>query len=78
MPAERITITLPKEMAEDIRKAAAARRESVSKFVAQALIAARQMDLRSWMIEGYQEMAEENHRLAEESLAIAQETWPRD
>lgn len=78
MATQRITITLPARLAQEVRKEARKGKRSVSSVVAEALAKREEERIRQLMIEGYKAMAEENERMAEEFLPAAAEALPDD
>ena len=78
MATERLSITLPKQMAKSVREEARKTRRPVSRVIADALKERDEAHQRELMIRGYKEAAEENRRFAEEALPLALETWPED
>lgn len=76
MPAERLTITLPRETAEYARQVARRRGKSRSAIVAEALEALRQAEMERELAEGYRAMAAESRRFAREAMALSAGTWP--
>ncbi len=78
MTTERITVTLPSEIAERLRREGKEQRKPVSRLVAEALAAQEEQRIRQRMIEGYKAVAAENLKFAEEALPLALETWPDD
>ena len=75
---QRITITLPSQTLDRIRKEAREKRRPVSQIIADALHQEEEGRRRERMIEGYKATREENLRFAEEALPLALETWPSD
>lgn len=78
MSMQRITITLPSEMASRVRKRAKATKRPISRIVRDAVALQDQEEIRQSMIEGYIATREENRKLAEEWFEIGAETWPDD
>ena len=76
--SKRLTITLPDNLAADLRREAATTRKPVSRIIAQAVITRKEQITRQLMAKGYREMAAEGRKMAEESLTAALETWPND
>ena len=79
MPAtmENITVSVPSRLVtvvEEIVKEEKTNRSRVISKCIEDMAIKRTIRL---MEEGYREMADENRRLAEQSLSIAPETWPR-
>jgi len=73
-----MTITVPENLGNSIRKEARAQKKPVSRVVVEALEAQERERVRQRMIEGYKAMAEENERLAEEWAVLDHETLPDD
>ena len=78
MSTQRITITLPDDMADRLRKEARKRQRPVSRLVADAILEQEKERILQLMAEGYREAAALNKELAEEFWPIASETWPDD
>jgi len=78
MSAQRITITLPRELADRLRKEARDTRKPVSRLVAEAVASREQHEVEQRMIRGYKEAAALNRRLAEEALPAIGEILPPD
>jgi predicted transcriptional regulator len=78
MTSDRMSITLPHDLANRIRSKAKAAKRPVSRIIAEELRKAEEEEIRQRMIEGYKAMAEENRKLAEEFLPLAAEVWPDD
>lgn len=76
--AQKISISLPSELASFLTTAAKAARLSRSRYLAQFLRERVREEEQRLMIEGYQAMADENRRLAEEKVSVAMEVWPKD
>jgi len=75
---ERFTISLPDELAGDVRRRARKAKRPVSHVIADALRAQETADLRERMREGYRTVADESRAFSEAALPIAMETWPED
>jgi predicted transcriptional regulator len=73
-----MTITLPSDTAERLRKESRQKRRPVSRLIYDALEEQNRQSVRERMIEGYKATREENQRLAEEWLPLTLETWPSD
>jgi len=73
-----MTISLPDEIADDVRRRARKRRSSVSGVIADALRKNAEEEIRERMREGYRAMADEDRRLAEEALPAIREILPDD
>lgn len=73
----RLTISLPHNLVSFTDEIASERKISRSKVVSECLNEFAQKRNLELMEEGYKAMAEENRLLAEQSLPIALETWPR-
>ncbi len=78
MSTQRLTITLPAAVAEQIRKEAKRKKHPISRVIAEALIEQERERIRQLMIEGYIATREESRKIAEEFWPIAGETWPID
>lgn len=78
MSTQRITITLPAEIADRLRREGKEKRKPVSRLVAEVLAAHEEESIRQRMIEGYKECAALNKQIAEELWPIVSETWPDD
>lgn len=79
MPAKtkNMSLSIPSRLfsvVEEIVKEEKTTRSKVVSRCIEDMVRKRTMRL---MEEGYREMADENRRLAEQSLSIAPETWPR-
>jgi predicted transcriptional regulator len=75
---ERLTISLPDDVAENVRKRARKSKKPVSRVIADALRQQERAELEERMREGYRAVAEENRRLAEEALPAILEVLPDD
>ena len=73
----KLTISLPKSLISFADEVASEKNISRSKVVAECLREVADKRMIAEMEEGYKAMAEENRLLAEQSLPIAIETWPR-
>jgi len=77
---EKVTITLPKDVMDAVRREAPPR--GYSSFIAEAVayfIQARERKaLRERLVEGYQATAEADRRLAEEWRPLEEESWNRE
>jgi len=73
----KLTISLPKSLISFADEIASEKNISRSKVVAECLREMADKRMIAEMEEGYKAMAEENRLLAEQSLPIALETWPR-
>jgi metal-responsive CopG/Arc/MetJ family transcriptional regulator len=71
----RLTISLPKELADFADTLAKDRKRQRSRIFAKLLAEKKQAMLQQAMIEGYQTTAEENRRFAEEAMPLAAEVW---
>jgi metal-responsive CopG/Arc/MetJ family transcriptional regulator len=75
---EKVTLTLPSEVMDAVRKEAEPR--GYSKFIAEAVTyyiqEQRRLALRERLIEGYQASAERDQALAEEWRHAEEEVWP--
>ncbi|MEX0799832.1 MAG: ribbon-helix-helix protein, CopG family [Dehalococcoidia bacterium] len=76
--SKRLTVTLPDELAAELREEAARTGDPVSRLVARAIADRKRQRLRELMAEGYRAWADEDERLAEEAIPVALETWPDD
>lgn len=73
--AAKVSISLPLDLLSFVDEAARSQHTSRSGFIARLLREKAEERERELMIEGYQAMAEENRRLAEEHLPAAMEVW---
>lgn len=71
----RLTISLPRELADFADRLAQEKKRQRSRVFARLLTEKKQAMLQQAMIEGYQAMAEENRRFAEEAMPLAAEVW---
>ena len=78
MSTQRLTISLPSDVVERVRREAKRDRRPVSKIVAEALAKLDEEAIRQRMIEGYIATREEGERLAEEWLPLGFEALPDD
>lgn len=69
----KITISLPRALLELADRLAQEWSMSRSGVIAELLMKEQEAGVRSLMAEGYQEMAEENRRLAEDAFSLASE-----
>ena len=76
MAKQRVTVTLPDDVAEYADDVARRTGRSRSAVVAQAIKDLRRADIERLLAEGYQALAEESQRFATEALPLAAETWP--
>ena len=74
----RITISLPKDLADLADRLARERSTSRSGVIARLLENEEEARLQALMAEGYREVGEENRREAEESLNLTREVALRD
>ncbi len=74
----KITISLPQDLLACTDRLARERATSRSGIIAELLEKEEEARVQALMAEGYQEMAEENRRLAEEAFPIANEMLLRD
>ncbi len=72
----KVSISVPADLLRFVDDAVRRGAGSRSEFIARILRERAEAEERRLMIEGYQEMAEENRRLAEEHLQAAAEVWP--
>lgn len=81
MPATmaNVTISIPKRLVVFIEQLVKESKTNTnrSKVISQCLEDMAEKRMIELMEEGYREMAGENMRLAEQSLPIVSETWPR-
>ncbi len=79
MPAtmESISVSIPKRLVAVIEKIVKEDKTNRSRVISQCLEDMAEKRTMKLMEEGYREMADENRRLAEQSLSIAPETWPK-
>jgi hypothetical protein len=78
MSTQRLSITLPTEMAQNLRREARKRRRPISRLVADAVRAQDRARIEQLMVEGYREAAALNKQLAEEALPAIREVLPPD
>lgn len=78
MSTERLTITLPSDVAGRLRKESRRQRRPVSRLVAEALQAQEQERIGQLMAVGYREASALNKQLAEEALPAVREVLPLD
>jgi len=71
----KVTISLPKDLAEFAERFAAETNRSRSRIFADLLERERKEILRNSLIEGYRTLAEENRRFASEAISLAAEVW---
>jgi metal-responsive CopG/Arc/MetJ family transcriptional regulator len=76
--AAKVTISLPKDLLELADRLARERATTRSAVIAGLLEKEEKARIQALMEEGYREMAEENHRLAEEAFPLASESLKRD
>ena len=69
----KITISLPRALLELADRLAQERSTSRSGVIAELLMKEQEAQMRSLMAEGYQEMAEENRKLAEDGFPVTSE-----
>ena len=79
MEKEKVTLTLPKEVMDAVRREADPR--GYSSFIAEAVTfflgERARAALRERLIEGYQATAQEDQLLAEEWRSLEEESWTR-
>jgi predicted transcriptional regulator len=75
---ERFTISLPNDIAGDVRRRAHRTNRPVSHVIADALRAQERAELQARLEQDYQDAAEESYRLAEEALPAVREVLPDD
>ena len=73
----KLTISLPKSLISFADEIAGERNTSRSRVIAECLRELSDKRMMAEMEEGYKAMAAENRLLAEQSLPIMLETWPR-
>lgn len=78
MVSERITVTLPNQLARQLRKRAQEQHRPISQLVADALQRQEDERYRELMLEGYREWSTLNRELAEDALPANQEVLPPD
>jgi predicted transcriptional regulator len=76
MAKQRVTITLPEEVAGYADEVARRTGRTRSAVIAEAIEALRRGEVDELLTEGYQALADESRRFAEEALPLAAETWP--
>ena len=76
MAKQRVTVTLPDDVAAYADDVARRTGRSRSAVVAQAIDNLRRADIERLLAEGYQALAEESQHFAEEALPLAAEAWP--
>lgn len=76
MPSKSASFRLPEWVQEYLQSKADERQESKTQIVVEAVACLRERDLAALMEEGYREMAEESHNLAESNLPAVVETLP--
>ncbi len=74
----KVTISLPKHLLDLADRLARERGTTRSAVICELLEKEERARVQALMAEGYQEMAEENHRLAQEAFPPASETVLRD
>ncbi len=75
--AFKITVSLPKKLVQATDEIARQEKKPRSGVIAEALMLLLKERERQEMIRGYEEMAELNRELAEESVAAVNEVWAR-
>ena len=73
---KRTTISVTEQVLEAARELSAERQLPLSRVIADAVLAERRLRIEQAMIEGYTALAAENHALAEQAVAVDNETWP--
>ena len=73
--SQRLSISLPKELAAVLREKAKKQRRSQSAVVADLLLQAKQVEQNRLMEEGYRYYAEELVQFALEAMPLAAEVW---
>ena len=76
-PKDSISITIESHLIEVIDEIRRETNTTRSGIISKCLEEFAQRRMTRLMEEGYREMAEENRLLAEQSLPIVMETWPR-
>ena len=76
MAKQRVTVTLPEDVAEYADDVARRTGRSRSAVVAHAIDNLRRADIERLLAEGYQALAEDSRHFAEEALPLAAEAWP--
>ncbi|WP_372369152.1 ribbon-helix-helix protein, CopG family [Candidatus Uabimicrobium sp. HlEnr_7] len=76
MQKERISITIQKDLCNEIHRYTKAKNISRSEFIEQVLLNWEKEYKRQQMIEGYKMMAKENSKIAQDFSALSQESWP--
>ena len=71
----KMTISLPRSLAEFTRQTAASRKMSRSRFIAELLDAEARRSLDESLADGYRNLAIEAQTFADEALALADEVW---
>ena len=74
----KVTISLPQHLLDLADRLARERGTTRSAVICELLENEERAKVKALMAEGYQEMAEENRRLAEEAFPLASETILRD
>ena len=72
----KVTISLPYRLAEFVDRLALERQCPKSRLIAELLAEKELRIQREALIQGYEALAEENRRFAEEALPLAAEAWP--
>jgi post-segregation antitoxin (ccd killing protein) len=75
--AERLNVSVPRELAESVKARAREQNKPVSQYVSELLAADEQRHRDELAAAGYRELAAENLRFAEAAGPLASETWPR-
>jgi len=75
---ENITVSVPSRLVSVVEEIVKEEKTNRSRVVSRCLENMARERMIKLMEEGYREMANENRVLAEQSLSIALETWPRE
>jgi predicted transcriptional regulator len=76
--SKRITVTLPDELADRVRKKARQTGRPVSGILAEALRKSERDEFNARLAEQYRAAAEEAKAVAEEWWPLVEESWPDD
>lgn len=74
---ENISVTVPSRLVSFIEEIVKEEKTNRSKVISRCIEDMVKKRIMKLMEEGYREMADENRLLAEQSLSIAPETWPK-
>ena len=75
---ENITVSVPSRLVSFLEEIVKEEKTNRSKVISRCIEDMARKRTIKLMEEGYREMADENRLLAEQSLSIALETWPRE